>query len=293
MIKEIKNYLSGMESNVEKEQVIKSLDAIMTGIANETIPALEAMVKVGDAKIIEENKILKTIGTMSGIRSKNNTDLINKIRVVFKNIAAEEKELLKVVDKYLSDIITDKTATARDIAIMKVISDIGSMSNYVLDLSYLVLIGDSETDLPKIKLNEIRTNSQSFIATLKIYSKNFDKTVKTLPKVSTVVVAGVEGKDDMLDSLLGSSGKRIPMAMTNGFINNPIYHIRMWLVDKEMEKYESLKDKKRLLDLKLLELKLNEQKENDPKLRKQIEFYENKLSKIEYEIKDIDGDDGD
>jgi len=68
------------------------------------------------------------------------------------------------------------------------------------------------------------------------------------------------------------------------FIYNPIYHIRLFLVDLEELRLERLKDSKRLLELRLLELKNRANTENDPKLKEAITYYENKLEKIDRKI---------
>ena len=70
----------------------------------------------------------------------------------------------------------------------------------------------------------------------------------------------------------------------SGFIGNPIYHIRLFLTDLEINKYKSLEDEKRLLELKLAELKAKQQGTDDPKLKQQIEFYENEIKKTEDKI---------
>jgi len=67
------------------------------------------------------------------------------------------------------------------------------------------------------------------------------------------------------------------------FIGNPIYHIRLFLIDIDLLKLERLKEKKRLLELRLLEL----QGKNDPKIKKQIEYYEDKLNKLELKIEKL------
>ena len=68
------------------------------------------------------------------------------------------------------------------------------------------------------------------------------------------------------------------------FIYNPIYHIRLFLVDLEELRLERLKDSKRLLELRLLELKNRANTENDPKLKEAITYYENKLEKLDRKI---------
>jgi len=68
------------------------------------------------------------------------------------------------------------------------------------------------------------------------------------------------------------------------FIYNPIYHIRLFLVDLEELRLERLKDSKRLLELRLLERKNRANTENDPKLKEAITYYENKLEKLDRKI---------
>jgi len=68
---------------------------------------------------------------------------------------------------------------------------------------------------------------------------------------------------------------------SSGFIGNPIYHLRLFLTDLEINKYKSLEDEKRLLELKLAELKAKQQGTDDPKLKQQIEYYEQEIKKVE------------
>jgi len=76
------------------------------------------------------------------------------------------------------------------------------------------------------------------------------------------------------------------IGIATNFIGNPIYHLRLFLVDLSLMRLENLKEKKRLLELKLLELKSRQSGDiNNEKLRKQIEFYEEKLNKLDMKIK--------
>ena len=69
------------------------------------------------------------------------------------------------------------------------------------------------------------------------------------------------------------------------FIGNPIYHLRLFLVDLEMLRLERLKNRRKLVELKLLELRSKDP--NDPKIKKQIEYYEKKLETLDRKINRI------
>ena len=173
---------------------------------------------------------------------------------------------------------------------MKLVSDIAALAFYIQDLIYFILVDVKETAIPKIRLDDIRKNSGSFVVLFNYYYKGLSKIVKELPRVSDEIVYREDAKPSMMDKLFKSKGKLLSLPVS-GFNGNPIYHIRMWLVDKEMERYELLKEKKKLIELKLLDLKLQAQNESDPKLKTQIEYYEDKIGKLEYNIKEIEDDD--
>ena len=72
------------------------------------------------------------------------------------------------------------------------------------------------------------------------------------------------------------------------FIGNPIYHLRILLVDLQMLRLETLKERKRILELKVLELKQKETTGKvDPKLKQQIQYYEEKIQKVNMKIDKI------
>ena len=62
----------------------------------------------------------------------------------------------------------------------------------------------------------------------------------------------------------------------------------MWLIDRDIAKLEALKDKKRLIELRIMELKIEEKSGEDGDLSKQIEYYEDKLANIEYKIEKLE-----
>jgi len=285
-----------MFHTVRREDVLKNLENTLSILNDDVIPALDGAISNGGKyKVLLENNLLKTISNTSGLKAKDNRELLVKIKGLLVNITKSGKDLTKVVENDLSEIVTDKTGTVRDIAIIKVVADISSLSMYTLDLIYFVLTnnGTDDSNYPKIKFQSVRDGVPSYSAGLKAYAGNFANTVKDLPKVATLAAKVEPSKVSMFERLVGKNGKTLNLPNTQGFVNNPVYHVRMWLVDREVAKYESLKDKRKLLDLKLMELKVQETGDENPKLRKRIEYYEDKISKAEYEIAQIEDVDED
>jgi len=290
MIRGLINYVMSINHVTRKEQIVKNTDIIFRVIAEDTIPTLDKLIDGDVDNIVNGNTLLSNSITMSNIKVKNNIEFFVKLRVFFKTVLSEEKKILKLIEDEINEFVTDKSGNSKEISIMKFVSDLGSASLYTIDLVYFVLVGDGDTDFSKMKMNNIRTNLPDLISVLDIYTGELENIIKTIPRVASITVVQKDVSDNMLDKLLGNSGKMLKLANTSGFINNPIYHIRMWFVDNEIEKYESLKDKKKMIELKLLDLKLTEQNESSSKIKDQIKYYEEKLSVIEYDIAQIEKD---
>ena len=287
MLNSIRMFIGTMDSTIKRKDVIKHVDLMFSSISEDVIPSLEQLEE--GVNNIDKDKLvkLKNLAVMAGIKVKDGKDIISKIKLTFVNIQKEYSTLTDLVNKELNEIITNKTITAKDAVILRVISDIAAMNSYVLDFSYYLLINDKETNLPKYKLKTINEGQTTFTSLYKVYSENLHKLLQDIAKVSDNQL-DVNDESGMTDIMLNKTGKTVSLPQANGFINNPIYHIRLWSTDREINKYEALKDKKRLIELKVLELKLKQSNSNEPGLSKQIEYYEEKLSKTEHAIERIE-----
>ena len=131
---------------------------------------------------------------------------------------------------------------------------------------------------------------------LKSYNVKYNKNIKNildeileLPDVPVSI--SQTDSSSMLDTFLKKIKKISFIPTANGFVGNPIYHFRMWLVDREIRKYEALKDRKEALELRLMELRYQESGSTDENIKERIAYFEEKISKIEYEIAKIEKDD--
>jgi len=291
MLNSLLEYVRGMHHTTKKEDVQKTVSFIFNNLNDEVLPTLDNLIESKNLASYVDANMVTMISRSCDFKAKDAKDAVKKIKSGFVNINKAYKKVTSLIEKELSDVITDKTVTAKDAAILRMVNDLGAMNTYVLDLAYYIIMDKKITDLPKFKLNMIKNNLNGFGNSFQAYGSNFGRLIEDMHKISSNVVSINEGKESFLSLNLSKTGKTVDLPMANGFINNPIYHIRMWMVDKEVEKYESLKDKKRLIELRLMELKLEDNNEGDPKLRKQIEYYEDKLSKIEYKIEKIETED--
>ena len=290
MINNLINYVKNTFHTIKKEDVVKNLDDIATAIKEEVLPTLDVVIKNSDLEIINKSKYIKPIMITSGIKAKDGRELFVKIKGIITNINKSLNNLETLVLDELPDIVSDKTITVKDAAILKTISDIGNITLFTSDVAYLILIDGNvnDTEFPKKKIDDIVNGIPTYGNMLKVYGSNFNNKLENIKKLPDTKLVLDNKKANMLEKIVSKNAKLIDVPNASSFNGNPIYHVRMWLVDVEMLKYERLKDKKKLIELKIMELKLKAKNESNDKLTKQIEYYEEKLAKIDYKISKIE-----
>ena len=290
MINNLINYVKNTFHTIKKEDVVKNLDDIATAIKEEVLPTLDVVIKNSDLEVINKSKYAKSLMVTSGIKAKDGRELFVKIKGIITNINKSLNNLETLVLDELPDIVSDKTITVKDAAILKTISDIGNITLFTSDVAYLILIDGNvnDTEFPKKKINDIIDGIPTYGNMLKVYGSNFNNKLENIKKLPDTKLVLDNKKANMLEKIVSKNAKLIDVPNASSFNYNPIYHVRMWLVDVEMLKYERLKDKKKLIELKIMELKLKAKNESNDKLTKQIEYYEEKLAKIDYKISKIE-----
>lgn len=291
LINSILAYFSKANHVIKKDDVLKVLGFIFNSIGNDILPTFELLIANKDLKKLEKNQLLETLEKACKLKAKNNADAILKLKASFDNFLKNQKALESLVTKELSDVLTDRALVAKDAAIVRVINDIGSMTLYILSFLDMILLDESNTNYSKGRMKKVKEGIVDFSETYVIYGdlKEFERLLKELPYVPDSTIDVTANNDvAMLNVILSKTGSELHLPKALGFINNPIYHVRMWLVDKEIKKYESLKDSKKLIELRIRELRLEEAGSGDPKLRQHIEYYEEKLASVEYDIAKIE-----
>lgn len=288
MLSALFDSLKGFIGTMKKESVYDYTDLLFQNINDGVLPSFRSVLETPNLKVIKNNKYLSLFANQAELGTRDNYIALQKLEKTFIHISNSQKDIKKLLDAHFPKLMVNNVVRARDAAIVKFLQDLFSMTNYILDLLYFILIENNETDLPKIKLDRIKNGIGDFVTLYKAYSKPIDKILIEIAKMSDEEIPSELDQVllEMKEKQLAKNGS-LPNLPYSNFIGNPIYHIRMWLIDKDFQKVESLKIKKQLIELKLMELKLEQNGEKDPALSKQIKYYEDKLAGIEYEIEKL------
>lgn len=225
---------------------------------------------------------------------------VNKSQIaVLKTISDDLNNLNNVFDTLNDGIRSEfpeeetysRGLSIRQTMLLKIIDHMDFMLIYTMVFYDYILNEEINNNLniDKVKNNKavikyIENNFASYTMLLGEYvriGKSLDTILEKTPDV--IISDKIKGITQVLNSdakkLLGNP------ELTSGFIGSPILVVGKMFAEFQVERYESLKDRRKLLELKLTKVKMaREQEGQSPELDKRIQYYQNKVDKITYKL---------
>lgn len=280
-VKKLKDFV--FSHTMKKSNILGEVANIKSSLENEVIPSFEKSVEYFKTTTVTSdiNVLFNNVADHLQINaSKGPVGVMSELNKFAAELVKGCIELEKIVDSDLPDYITDKDMTAKSAGILGTVSNFTTMTMFLIDLNLYLLYRTKNEDMYYVKkTNSIKNLIPIFGDMYKKYRNNISNVMKETKNLSDTEIGDVS-------TFTMSASKRdkqfnLPI---NNFIGNPIYYFRMWMVELDLKQYEYLKDKKKLIELKLLDMKMQDNGEPSPKIQKQIEYYEDKLAGIEYKL---------
>jgi hypothetical protein len=289
-------FIQSLIPHISKNDVLEDIRITRQELESTTIPAT--------SQAAEHFKITK-------IKSQNAKDLVNIFYRNYDlakqsssvNIAAEIAEKLQVVLNNLkfvekefensasSDIIAEGV-TVKKAVMLRTVDQTTFISRFTMDF-LTVLYRDEALEInpeveenisvPKIVIDRVEKYIALYANLLSIYGdKSFDFE-KRFASIPDVIMS--ERTQEAIVATYGES-KLDPYGApaVQGFLGNPIYHIRLLVAEWQANRYKAMKDKKKMLEMRLMHLQLLQENKNDAKLEQEISYIQSRVDKIEYSM---------
>lgn len=276
----ILEYTNLLPSVVKKKNLLIEVSRMEESISKDVVPSISA---VEEFLTRDKAELLKN--------DKDKYKAIVRNTVNIKSIIVEINENLPILKqtiiKYMPDFLAPESISVKYGAILGLVERFESMVVFSLDyLTFLMYNFNDDIYMMKIKDREVRRNIANFNRLALEYKGKIKTQINEIPNLSDAIVN--KESETIIKSLSKKKSKfKLPY---NGFRGNPFYHIGMWLTDGNVDEYEELKDKRRLIELRIIKLKSDRTGEHNPKLEKQIEYFEEKIKRYEYKMKTIKED---
>ena len=282
MLTELWNEITSIFTNDKFARIKSKTEATFTAVVyeieNGILPILDNYQDPKNKAILDNLKNSNTFKIIKeGLKVNDPSKLLVELEVYFKDILTNQSKIVSSINTILSDSVNEKTITFKQYEMMNYIDDMYSNTYFTTELLYILIRDEKNSMLSQKQVIKLLKQLPSF--KLKVLNK---VTVKdALASISNSSAESIYDRNsaDAPDSIKMSGIK------VSNFIGNPIFSFRKWLVDKDIDKAKALEDTKNLIELRLLELRNQAAGESDNEgLRKQIEYYEDKLAEGDSKI---------
>lgn len=282
MLTELWNEITSIFTNDKFARIKSKTEATFTAVVyeieNGILPILDNYQDPKNKVILDNLKNSNTFKIIKeGLKVNDPSKLLVELEVYFKDILTNQSKIVSSINTILSDSVNEKTITFKQYEMMNYIDDMYSNTYFTTELLYILIRDEKNSMLSQKQVIKLLKQLPSF--KLKVLNK---VTVKdALASISNSSAESIYDRNsaDAPDSIKMSGIK------VSNFIGNPIFSFRKWLVDKDIDKAKALEDTKNLIELRLLELRNQAAGESDNEgLRKQIEYYEDKLAEVDSKI---------
>ena len=259
-------------------------------LIEETISPLFQEARNADTSIfLTKDNALITKPLVRGNKTMSDSEDIKDIFTVmlktFSNIQTVGKLLSKQLPKTINDVNYKEDLTLRSASFVQAVEHIDFITSFSLEWYNALLTNSFDANIKRTpQMKYVLTNSYSFGLLLELYGNT--ELIKEIEKIPEIVI---EGKDEYL--LAKELGKNdiLNSGVSKGFIGSPIYNLRLHFAEWFSKRHERDKNLKIVMELKLADLQQEKSSGiNDPSLTKQIAYYENKISKISFKLKNME-----
>lgn len=214
------------------------------------------------------------------------------------NLRTNGEAIRKEVEDISNEVIVTHAMSTFKANIIRAVGHYYFMTRYATDLLNYIYVKEAEHggvefttegQLKKTQLDFIEKSLWIFARLISVYGDTPDQlhermkdlTDALLPKDSVDEVVEVYSVNQ-LDLVSG---------LPSGFVGWPIYSVRLVFAQWEADRYRHMKDKKRLLELRLLHLKmLKENGQADLQMERELTALQKSVTDLDYKITKIEED---
>ena len=282
MLTELWNEITSIFTNDKFARIKSKTEATFTAVVyeieNGILPILDNYQDPKNKAILDNLKNSNTFKIIKeGLKVNDPSKLLVELEVYFKDILTNQSKIVSSINTILSDSVNEKTITFKQYEMMNYIDDMYSNTYFATELLYILIRDEKNSMLSQKQVIKLLKQLPNF--KLKVLNK-----VTVKDALASIANSSSESIYDRNSADAPDSIKMSGIKVSN-FIGNPIFSFRKWLVDKDIDKAKALEDTKNLIELRLLELRNQAAGESDNEgLRKQIEYYEDKLAEVDSKI---------
>ncbi|ENP0524882.1 hypothetical protein ACCH40_002362 [Salmonella enterica] len=289
---DFKEFIRGLKPLFKRNGVADALESIRDEISNTAIPYYETsapLLQKGESalwKLADKDLHQRLTRVRSG-------SWVENVHLALRNAVDLIPEIVKRVNKNLEIDVAADGLSFKEAALVRLVESLSFYVGYARTLLRATIICESMPGgdkalgefFTKNDIAYLTANMYGFAIATEVLCGQKQQILAGLDKIPDVIVSDEDGVGNGLYNAGNTDPMRLGMwnpQMTNSWI----YRFRIYRSEKEEAALQVAKEEAQALEYWILSLKQQQQNAgNDPKIQQQIEYHEDRLKTLRYNIK--------
>ena len=290
---DFKEFIRGLKPLFKRTGVADALESIRDEINNTAIPYYEtsaSLLQKGESalwKLADKDLHQRLTRVRSG-------SWVENVHLALRNAVDLIPEIVKRVNKNLEIDVAADGLSFKEAALVRLVESLGFYVSYARTLLRATVICESMPGgdkalgefFTKNEIAYLTANMYGFAIATEVLCGQKQQILAGLDKIPDVVVSDEDGVGNGLYNAGNTDPMRMGSWSDTQMTNTLIYRYRIWRSEHEEASLQAAKEEAQALEYWILSLKQKQQNAgNDPKIQQQIEYHEERLKKLRYDIK--------
>lgn len=295
----IPHFLASLLPTFSKDRIIEDCNITHGEITEFTHPAYATAAPDFKNHKFKSDHLKQFLGSFErSIKGKGN--YVVNIEAGFKPMLANLDEVKKLIESIYNDDVAGAGVTYLKANLLQFVELVGFVSKYARKLLIYTYAAETEkypesgtvfSDAVKPgDVDYLKSNMQNFGIAFKIVTTPADEFKRAIKDIPDIIV-----KQETADAMSATIGDRkldpLGMKLIPVWLN-PIYHVRMFVAQWQTERYHEAKAELQVIQLHKLHLEKLREGKPDAALKQQIEYAENRITKIQAKIREMEDEAG-
>lgn len=284
--------LGVISPTIYKRDLADQLYNLAKELEESTIPSYAEANQLFQRWDFKTKEVKRLLPTFNAIVRKRSGNIITTTYDVLKNISVMTTKMRDQVNKTFEDKTANSALTYKKAQYLLFLDAVKFYSSYVREfLNYVIIAETGNTDsgnqIKKSLTDAQRSVVESFYTNYCQLTNAFTleaaNVIRLLEDVPDIIIV-----PDNIPLVEAAHGKRKVDPLGFNFISadkNPFYSFQLSSALADHQKYQKALEERELLRLRLLGLQRNLDGTPDPAVEKEIDVYQDRIQKLDYQIK--------
>lgn len=295
----IRKFMESLLPRLGKDRILEDIKITLQELETLVVPAVDqASDYLNTHKPKSDgNKALETLFYRTyKPRGRKGVAIFHDVRKVLPDLIKNLRTVEGMIEDIFEREVINEGLTAKKASLIRTAEAISFTSNYTLDLLNLYYVNEASEagaevkesmSLAPVVVRNIESRIGRYAMTLNKWAIKPADFLRIVGKIPDVIIAS-NNEEALKANYTEKDLDPFGSPLMQGFVGNPIYHIRLNIAEWQTRRYKSNKDKKKVLELQLLHLEYLNQGKNDPKLEKEIQYVQSRIEKTDRKIREAE-----